>query len=277
MIPKKRRKRPAPVDHIWTRRSVMEWMGKGAVAVIGAELLAACGGTDQAAMPGVGGGVGAGAGGTGTGGTGGGTGGGSVEPCESTNGFLFEPGDKALAIFDNWNVRTVDSQNVASLLEDWALRIDGLVDEPMTLSFADLLQLPRQDQVVDFHCVEGWSIYDVPWNGVHLSTLLDLVGAQDSGSHLTFYSSGDVYTESLPLDEALEPKTLLAYGIGCLTLPLDHGFPLRVVMPRKFGYKSAKYVDRIEVTDKPITGYWEQYGYSYEADVPEHRLRPGKY
>lgn len=171
----------------------------------------------------------------------------------------------------------MDRPELEQLLASWRLTVDGLVDSAVTLSFAELLALPRQDQVTDFHCVEGWSVYDVPWNGVHLSTLLDRVGAQSSGTHLTLYSSGDVYTESLPMDLALEPRTLMAYGVGCHTLPLEHGFPLRSVVPRKFGYKSAKYVDRIEVTDEPINGYWVQRGYSYEADVPGHRLRPGKY
>jgi len=242
----------------------MEWLGKGTVAVLGAELVAACGGTDQAAAPTEDGGAG-------------GAGGGSPQACEGGGDWAFEPGGDELAIYDDWNVRTVDNQDLAALLADWELRIDGLVDEPMSLSFAELLQLERQDQVTDFHCVEGWSVYDVPWNGVHLSTHLNLVGAQSSATHLTLYSSGDDYTESLPLDLALEPRTLMAYGVGCHTLPLEHGFPLRSVVPRKFGYKSAKYVDRIEVTDEPINGYWVQLGYSYEADVPEHRLRPGKY
>ncbi len=264
MIPKRRRKRPAPPDHVWTRRSVMEWLGKGTVALLGAELIAACGGTDSAGREAP----------TGEGGAGGGL---PLQPCDGGGDWAFEPGGAELAIYDNWKVRTVDHQALATLLVDWELRIDGLVDEPMNLSFADLLKLERQDQVTDFHCVEGWSVHDVPWNGVHLSSLLDRVGAQSGATHLTFHSSGDVYTESLPMDEALEPRTLLAYGVGCHTLPLEHGFPLRVVMPRKLGYKSAKYVDRIEVTDEPIDGYWVKLGYSYEADVPEHRLRPGKY
>ena len=81
----------------------------------------------------------------------------------------------------------------------------------------------------------------------------------------------------MPLDVALEPKTLLAYGIDCHTLPVSHGFPLRLVVPRKFGYKSAKYIALIELADHPVDGYWEPHGHSYEADVPADKLRPGKY
>ena len=253
----KKSRQPPPAGHVWTRRSVTEWLGKGAVVALGADLLAACSGADEIAgtakpvQP--------------------------LEPCDGGVGWPFEPGGEALGIFDQWNERTVDPQNLASLLTDWKLSVDGLVAAPETLSFADLLQLPRQDQVTDFHCVEGWSVYDVPWNGVHLSRLFELVEPRSGATHLTFYSSGDVYTESLPLDVALEPRTMLAYGVGCHTLPLAHGFPLRVVVPRKFGYKSAKDVDGIEITDEPVEGYWVKLGYSYDADVPDHRLRPGKF
>jgi DMSO/TMAO reductase YedYZ molybdopterin-dependent catalytic subunit len=249
----KKRKQPAPAGHVWTRRSVVEWLGKGAAVALGADLLAACAGADDVVGPGA-----------------------QVEPCDGGVGFPFEPSSDQIGIFYQWNERTVDHQDLASLLSDWELSIDGLVDGPQTLSFADLLQLERQDQVTDFHCVEGWSVHDVPWNGVHISTLLDLVEPQAGATHLTFYSSGDVYTESLPLEVAREPRTMLAYGVACNTLPLSHGFPLRVVVPRMFGYKSAKYVDRIEVTNEPIDGYWVKHGYSYEAEVPAHRLRPGK-
>ena len=72
---------------------------------------------------------------------------------------------------------------------------------------------------------------------------------------------------------ALEPKTLLAYGIDCATLPLDHGFPLRLVVPRLLGYKGPKYVHRIELTDGPIEGYWVARGYPYDGEVPESRHR----
>jgi DMSO/TMAO reductase YedYZ molybdopterin-dependent catalytic subunit len=144
-------------------------------------------------------------------------------------------------------------------------------------SFADILQLERVDQITDFHCVEGWSVLDVPWSGVRLSTLLDQARPLQIATHVTFHCFGDVYEESLPVAEALEPKTLLAYGINCSTLPLQHGFPLRLVIPRKWGYKNAKYVHRIELADEPVFGLWEHLGGTYEADVRPEKLREGKY
>ena len=199
-------------------------------------------------------------------------------PDSSDGGFAFQPGgDVGLS----WPVRTVDPQDLEKILAEWTLTIDGMVANPLTLSFAQLLERARQDQVTDFHCVEGWSVLDVPWNGVHLSTLFDEVSPLPDASYVTFHTvpgkSGQKYDESLPLPIALEPRTLLAYGVNESTLPLEHGFPLRIVIPRLFAYKSAKYVTRIELTDKPIKGFWVAAGYGYDAEVPPERLREGKY
>lgn len=189
----------------------------------------------------------------------------------------FAPGDPDDPAWEDWPVRTVDHQELATILASWRLVVDGMVDTPLELSFADLLALERLDVDVDFHCVEGWSIYDVPWNGVHLSTLLQQVGVRSEATHLTFHTMGGKYNESLPLDVAIEPRTLLALGVDGRTLPLERGFPLRLVVPRLYGYKSAKYIERIELTDEPVLGYWEQRGYGYDAEVAESRLREGKY
>jgi DMSO/TMAO reductase YedYZ molybdopterin-dependent catalytic subunit len=191
--------------------------------------------------------------------------------------FAFQPGSGEGVIYDGWYENTVDPQNLADILASWTLTIDGMVASPRTLGFADLLALERQDQVTDFHCVEGWSVYDVPWQGVLLSRLLDVVGTDAAATHITFHSVGEQYRESLPMEVAREARTLLGYGVGGSTLPLVHGFPVRLVVPRLLGYKNAKYLSRLEVTDHAVTGYWESYGYSYDGEVPAARLRPGKY
>lgn len=236
-----------------SRRTWMEWLGKSAVLSLGAGVLAYCGG-DSTANPDA-----------------------SPPPPSGDAGqaFPFEPG--TLVGFDDWGQRTVDHQDLGWILQHWRLTVDGMVDRPQSFSFLDLLSLPRQDEIVDFHCVEGWSIYDVPWNGVHMQSLFDRVAVQPAATYVAFHTIGDIYNESMPLDIALEPKTLLGYGIDGNTLPLKHGFPLRVVIPRLLGYKNAKYVYRIELTDEPLEGYWVQAGYPYDGLVPEDRLRPGKY
>jgi DMSO/TMAO reductase YedYZ molybdopterin-dependent catalytic subunit len=173
-----------------------------------------------------------------------------------------------------WTEFTVDRQNLISILNNWKLVINGLVKNPVEITFEEMLNLQRKDQVSDFHCVTGWSVYDVPWNGFHISTIYDLVEPTTEASHITLRSFIDIYSESIPIEDALNPQTMMAYGINGSTIPFPHGFPLRLVVPYKFGYKSAKYVYGIEFTDSAQNGYWEADGYSYEGDVPESRLRP---
>ncbi len=236
------------VDQAVTRRTLLDWLGRGAALALASPLLNGCA-TGHAR-------AGAGA---------------------DSGQFSFKPGEGSAPIYADWRALTVDPQDPAALISSWQLRVDGMVREPRSYSFADLLALPRQDQVTDFHCVEGWSVLDVPWSGVSLARLLDAAGTLPGASHVTFHTFGDVYDESLPLSVAREPKTLMAFGAGGQTLPLDHGFPLRLVVPRLLGYKNAKYVYRLEVTDHPVDGYWVARGYSYSGEVPAERLRTGKY
>lgn len=242
-----------------SRRSVLEWIGKATVLALGAEFIAACSDMDAASQldeppkNGPDGGAS------------------STAPFD----FQFYPGDQDGELFESWGERTVDGQNIIDIIENWTLVVDGLVEHPLELSFADLVSMNRRDQTSDFHCVEGWSVYDVPWNGVHLSALFQMAKPLPSASHVTFHTQRDVYNESLPLSVALESETLLAYGINGFTLPLSKGFPMRLVVPDKLAYKSAKYVYRIELDDMPRMGFWEQRGYPYEAEVPAGRLRNG--
>jgi DMSO/TMAO reductase YedYZ molybdopterin-dependent catalytic subunit len=202
-------------------------------------------------------------------------------PSPAGAGIIFAATADAMTTISPWGENTVDPQDEASLLDSWTLTVDGLVETPVELTFAELLALKRQDQVTDFHCVEGWSVWDVPWNGVHISTLLERVKPLSGATHVTFHcveaANGKKYDESLPLDVGLEAKTLLAYGADDLALPLRHGFPLRCVIPRLHGYKGAKTIERVELTDKPISGFWVQRGYPYDAPVEPERLREGKY
>ena len=195
--------------------------------------------------------------------------------------IAFAPTSDADTTIKPWGENTVDPQDAEAIIATWSLRVDGMVETPIELSFADLIALLRQDQVTDFHCVEGWSVYDIPWNGVHMSTLFDLAKPLAGATHVTFHCvqapNGKKYDESLPLDIALEPKTMLAYGADDFSLPLRHGFPLRLVIPRLLGYKNAKTIERIELTDHPVDGFWVELGYPYDAEVPPERLRPGKY
>ncbi|MFH2007478.1 MAG: molybdopterin-dependent oxidoreductase [bacterium] len=272
-------KKPPHVEQkTLTRRTWLEWMGKATVLSLGAGVLAGCdsnaaGDTDGGGGPDGGGGVDAA-----PGVDSGPTPDAYVPNCTSTPAdYPFTPGAELGEFYERWWERTVDSQDLQWILDNWQLTVDGMVGSSRILTFPDILALPRQDQLTDFHCVEGWSVHDVPWNGVHLSNLFDLVQPSSSATYVTFHTIDGRYNESLPIDIALEPKTLLGYGAGCSTLPLKHGFPLRVVIPRLLGYKNAKYVHRIELTDQPLNGYWVARGYPYDGEVPASRLREGKY
>jgi DMSO/TMAO reductase YedYZ molybdopterin-dependent catalytic subunit len=258
------RKPPFISEETVSRRSLIEWFGKASVLALGADLLAGCMSTRPVMVR-----LDAGSGGPDAG----------TGPDDDPAGgnFPFQPGGTDKEIFSAWGERTVDGQDLEDILAGWRLKVDGLVESPAVLTFADLIQLPRRDQVTDFHCVEGWSVYDVPWNGVHLSQIFSIVRPKAAATHVAFHTIGGEYNDSLPGAVALEPKTILAYGIDGSTLPLKHGFPLRVVVPRLLGYKNAKYVERIELTDEPLYGFWVKYGYPYEGEVPAGRLREGKY
>lgn len=238
-----------------TRRRFLNWLGQGAVLSLSGAVLASCAterqGRDNGRI---------------------------VAPGEDPQEeFPFEEGPSTDPIFEDWRVRIVDQQDLARILESWRLTVDGLVESPQVYSFADLVALNRTDTLVDLHCVEGWSVYDIPWNGVHLSEIFRQVKVLESATHVAFHTITGKYNGSLPISVALEPTTLLAYGIGGNTLPLAHGFPVRAVIPRLFGYKSAKYIERIELIDHRELNFWEKGGYDYTAEVPEHRLRPGKF
>jgi DMSO/TMAO reductase YedYZ molybdopterin-dependent catalytic subunit len=225
-----------------SRRDVLEWLGKGAVLALGADLAAACAGA-------------------------------AAEP----KGFSFQPGTGRGGVFAEWPVRTIDTQDLVPILARWRLEISGLVEKPRSYTFAEILALPRTDQMKDFHCVEGWSVDDVPWNGVALSDILRRSRPTKRATHVNIRTVGNEYNDSLPLSVAMESGTMLAYGIAGSTLPLDHGFPLRVVVPRLLGYKNAKYVERLELADKPLIGYWVAAGYDLSGLVPQTRLRSGHY
>jgi len=196
-----------------------------------------------------------------------------VRSCEAE----FQPGTEDLPILQSFPVRTVDPQDLQSILASWRLSVGGMVRREVTWSFCDLLAMGLVTQTTDFHCVEGWSVWDVPWDGVPLARLLDLAGPLPGASFLKIDCIGGRYSESLPLSVAREPRTLLALGIGGQTLPLSHGFPARVVVPRLLGYKNPKYVRRIDLVDVEHPGFWSRFGYPVSGEVPPERLREGHY
>ena len=149
----------------------------------------------------------------------------------------------------------------------WSIKIDGLVDTPMTIDAVAWKALPRYEETVDFHCVEGWSVDNVKWGGVTPATVLDKAGVKPAGQFVVFHAYTGEYADSLPMELARDPQTVLADTLDGRPLPADHGGPVRLAVPKQLGYKSVKWVTRIEVTAKPVEGYWEQRGYPANAPV----------
>ena len=149
--------------------------------------------------------------------------------------------------------------------DTWKLTIEGVVSTPLTISYTELLKLESEEQVKDFHCVEGWSVDDVKWKGVRLKVLFDKAGLKPEAAFVTFHSASGIYSDSLSIKEALEPDVMLAYMLDDKPLPEEQGKPLRLVMPRMFGYKSVKWVNRITLTGTQETGYWEKFGYKMDG------------
>jgi DMSO/TMAO reductase YedYZ molybdopterin-dependent catalytic subunit len=140
-------------------------------------------------------------------------------------------------------------QLAAGRFADWRLSVDGLVQRPLSLSLAQVQQLPRRTQITRHDCVEGWSAIG-KWTGATLGPLLDAAGLRDDTRFIVFHCMdryGDrPYYESLDLVDAFHPQTILAYGLNDRILPVPNGAPLRLRVERQLGYKHAKYLHRIE-------------------------------
>ncbi|VVB96811.1 Sulfoxide reductase catalytic subunit YedY [uncultured archaeon] len=147
----------------------------------------------------------------------------------------------------------------------WDFRAEGLVENPVRLTYDEFLALERTGDVSDFHCVTGWSRFDMRWEGVRFSDIANLVKPGNNARFATIVSDGG-YMTSLPLDELMESDVLFAYNFEGKPLEPVHGGPLRLVVPKKYAYKSAKWVRRIVFTEELELGFWEQRGYSNSAD-----------
>jgi DMSO/TMAO reductase YedYZ molybdopterin-dependent catalytic subunit len=151
-------------------------------------------------------------------------------------------------------------------LKTYTLGITGLVDQPQSLSYDQVLARTQYSKVVILHCVEGWDA-TILWEGVRISDLLAPAGVQSNAVTVIFHAA-DGYTSSLPLRFILDNNVLLAYKMNGITLPAERGFPFQVVAEDKFGYKWVKWVTQIELSSDPnYRGYWEQRGYTNNGNL----------
>ncbi|HWY67417.1 MAG TPA: molybdopterin-dependent oxidoreductase [Terriglobales bacterium] len=131
---------------------------------------------------------------------------------------------------------------------DYRLSIDGMVHEPASFSIADLKSCPSRSHITEIACEEGWS-YIAEWIGVPLSHVLNLVGAHPQAKYVVYVSMEPDTWDSIDMADALHPQTFLCYGMNGGELPVPHGGPLRVRLPRQIGYKNIKFINRLTVTD----------------------------
>jgi DMSO/TMAO reductase YedYZ molybdopterin-dependent catalytic subunit len=149
--------------------------------------------------------------------------------------------------------------------ETWRFEVTGNVENPIQLSLGEFRALPTVIRLADFHCVTGWTKFDNLWEGVSFKHIVDLAGLKSNARFVTIGCLGG-YTTSLPVSELVRDDVLLAYWLDNIELPREHGGPLRLVVPFKYGYKSAKWVFRVKFTEFQELGYWEQRGYSNTAN-----------
>lgn len=176
--------------------------------------------------------------------------------------------------------------HVAQNFVNWRLKIGGLVQHPMALSMAELRQLPSRTQITRHDCVEGWTAIGM-WTGVQLGLLLKAAGLARGARYAVFHCADNLsgepakggeqspgqYYESIDLVDAFHPQTLIAYNLNGKPLGVPNGAPLRLRVERQLGYKHAKYLQRIEITDSfrniagGYGGYWEDRGYEWYAGI----------
>ena len=155
--------------------------------------------------------------------------------------------------------------NPAFDLSEWYLDIFGEVDNALTLSWDELQALPQREVTTDIHCVTRWSKLDTTWVGVAVSELLGRAGVNPEGKFVMAYSDGG-YTTNLPLEVVLDDGVLVAHTYDGKPLEPDHGAPLRLLVPKRYFWKSAKFLRKLEVMSEDRMGFWELNGYHNDAD-----------
>jgi DMSO/TMAO reductase YedYZ molybdopterin-dependent catalytic subunit len=150
-------------------------------------------------------------------------------------------------------------------LATWDFGIFGEVETPVTLSWDELMALPQREVTTDIHCVTRWSKLDTTWGGVPVREVLDRAGVKPSGTHAMAYSDGG-YTTNIPLESLYDDDVLLAHTYGGEPLEPEHGAPLRLLVPKRYFWKSAKFLRKLEVMNEDRMGFWELNGYHNDAD-----------
>jgi DMSO/TMAO reductase YedYZ molybdopterin-dependent catalytic subunit len=148
---------------------------------------------------------------------------------------------------------------------DWRLKITGLVETPFELTWEEFLALPHTTLTADFHCVTTWSRYDNTWEGIHIQEILQRARPLPNATFVMAHSWTG-YTTNMPLSDLDADDVLIAIKHDDKELEADHGGPVRLIVPRLYAYKSAKWLTGLEFMEHDRPGFWEQRGYHNHAD-----------
>ena len=147
----------------------------------------------------------------------------------------------------------------------WNLRVEGEVEEALDLSWGEFCQMGKKEQVADFHCVTTWSKYDIQWGGVKFLDLAARVVPTEAARFVIMHCA-DGYTTNLPIEDCMDEDVMLACELYGDPLPLEHGGPVRMVVPKLYAWKSAKFLRRVVFAPRDEPGYWEVRGYHKRGD-----------
>lgn len=150
-------------------------------------------------------------------------------------------------------------------LAGWDFKVFGEVDSPFTLSWAEFKALPRKTVETDIHCVTRWTKLDTSWEGVPIQQILERAQVRPKAGFVLAHSEQG-YTANMPLAVLNDSDVLLADTFDGQPLELEHGWPLRLLVPKRYFWKSAKWIRGLEFVDHDILGFWERYGYNNDAD-----------
>jgi DMSO/TMAO reductase YedYZ molybdopterin-dependent catalytic subunit len=172
------------------------------------------------------------------------------------------PGQVYVRNFIIYTINGIPNVNI----NDYRLTVNGLVDNPVSLTYEDILKLPSVKITRDFHCVTKWSIQNVIWEGVSFKTIIDLVKVKPEARYV-FFECLDSYTTVVPIEDLKSDDAILAYKMNNKPLEPENGFPIRPFIPHLYDWKSAKWLSKITFIEKYIDGYWESRGYHERGNV----------
>jgi DMSO/TMAO reductase YedYZ molybdopterin-dependent catalytic subunit len=154
----------------------------------------------------------------------------------------------------------------------WRFQVTGLVDQPLSFTYDEFLALPQVEAVSDIHCVTRWSRFDNTWEGIAFRTVAELARPKPEAKFVLFKCMAP-YSSNIPLEACMDEGVLFAHSHDGVPLLPQHGWPLRLVVPQLYFWKSAKWVNRVEFLAQDQLGFWEKLGYHNEGDPWKQQRR----